>query len=47
MGAALDSVTANSAAVPSVTGDVSAAMVAVGASSSLTVTEAEDGLPTV
>ena len=46
-GAAVDSVTVNSAAVPSVTGEVPAAIVATGASSSLTVTEAEDGVPTV
>ena len=46
-GAALDSVTVNSAAVPSVTGEVPAAIVATGASSSLTVTEAEAGEPTV
>ena len=46
-GAALDSVTVNSAAVPSVTGEAPAAIVATGASSSLTVTEAEAGVPTV
>ena len=46
-GAAVDSSTVNDAAVPSVTGEVPALMVAAGASSSLTVTEAEDGLPTV
>ena len=47
VGAALDRVTVNVAAVPSVTGDVPAVIVAAGASSSLTVTEAEEGEPTV
>ena len=46
-GAALDNVTVNSAAVPSVTGEVPAAIVATGASSSLTVTDADNGVPTV
>ena len=46
-GAALESSTVNVAAVPSVTGDVPALMVTAGASSSLTVTVAEDGVPTV
>ena len=47
VGAALDSSTVNEAAVPSVTGEVPALMVAAGASSSLTVTFADDGVPTV
>ena len=47
VGAGVDSSTVNEAAVPSVTGEVPALMVAAGASSSLTVTFAEDGLPTV
>ena len=47
VGAGVDSSTVNEAAVPSVTGDVPALMVAAGASSSLTVTVAEDGVPTV
>ena len=47
VGAAVERVTVNEAAVPSVTGDVPALMVAAGASSSLMVTVAEDGEPTV
>ena len=47
VGAALESSTVNEAAVPSVTGEVPALIVAAGASSSLTVTFADDGLPTV
>ena len=46
-GAAVDSSTVNDAAVPSVTGEVPALMVAAGESSSFTVTEAEDAVPTV
>ena len=46
-GAAVDSSTVNEAAVPSVTGEVPALIVAAGASSSLTVTFADDGVPTV
>ena len=47
VGAAVDNSTVKEAAVPSVTGDVPALIVAAGASSSLTVTFADDGLPTV
>ena len=47
VGAAVESSTVNDAAVPSVTGEVPALMVAAGASSSLTVTFADDGVPTV
>ena len=47
VGAAVDSVTVNEAAVPSVTGELPALIVAAGLSSSLTVTVAEDGVPTV
>ena len=46
-GAAVESWTVNEAAVPSVTGEVPALIVAAGASSSLTVTFADDGVPTV
>ena len=46
-GAAVESWTVNVAAVPSVTGEVPALIVAAGASSSLTVTFADDGEPTV
>ena len=47
VGAGVDSSTVNDAAVPSVTGEVPALIVAAGLSSSLTVTLADDGLPTV
>ena len=47
VGAPVESSTVNDAAVPSVTGDVPALIDAAGASSSLTVTLAEDAVPTV
>ena len=47
VGAGVDRSTVNDAAVPSVTGEVPALIVAAGLSSSLMVTVAEDGVPTV